>query len=125
MEVPAKIEHLILCTKAPSETFRKYVHWFQTLAVQMKETLNLKEIICPMNVSAAAWYLMSASNSFDELFDIVLNYEELMHSSLAGKAHPLASVNHVMEAFPVNNYNYQNQNRGHPEYSKRHAKMSK
>ena len=89
MEVPIKMEHLKICKRDPGEAFEKYVLRFRMLVSKMKETPDLNEVltICSMNAGQAAYFLSSAPcSTFDDLFNMVLIYEELERNKASFKA---------------------------------------
>lgn len=80
MEIPVKMKHLKKCRKDECESFVAYVKRFQTISSQMKETTDIKEVvkICAMKVGHAASFLNGAQcNTFEQLFERILVYEEL------------------------------------------------
>lgn len=114
MEVLIKIEHLRLCTKVTKESFREYIQHFRNLVSQMKDTLDLKEIvrICAVKSGTASQYLTASPCAiFEDLFECALTYEELTRSSSARKALQFASVNVVPDVNVAANYNNHSQDR--------------
>ena len=99
MEIPVKIEHLRRCRREPGEQFVAYVKRFRSLSSQMKEMPEIKELvkICAMNAGSTTWFLSGAQcNTFEQLFERVLIYEELGKVSASLK-NAKASSNAVTE----------------------------
>ena len=99
MEIPVTIEHLRQCQRESGERFATYVKRFRSLTSQMKETPDIKELvkICAMNAGSAAWFLSGAQcNTFEQLFERMLIFEELGRVSASLK-NAKASTNAVTE----------------------------
>lgn len=100
-EVPIHMEDFRKCKRQPNEDFHAYVQRFRKLVAKMEETPNVKEIvkICGSNSGDTVVYVaIPPCKSFEELFERMHEYEELMVSKQIQKVAPTIAINAVTKA---------------------------